>query len=526
MNLTLESYIRASQPLIVYETSEPDLAETHVKAVTSRLTRVRADIPTYDALDAIGGKSIVKWMEENLEKARAASEDYRRKLQKEEVDSGQEPVTVAVIRNVQFFLDMQSKQRHTMTQWLHNNLENMKLYALVLVGVSPGFSLPEELERIAVLHDSDLPPKESLLNHAMSLAREYNPDLERIGKPKISAEQCEEIAEIGIGMTVREFKDALTQSLVTEKAFSPPILMALKRQMIRKSEVLELIYPGPLDSFEYHKGAEVAKRFILNTFGPAAKGVLLVGVPGAGKTYLSRAIAGELGVPLVIFDLQSIFDKYVGDSEKKIKRALKAIDRFGRCVVQIDEIEKALRSVGGGGSRGGGGGVADNTMAILLKWLQDRPQTGAYIIATSNDAKSVADKAPEYFRPGRWDATFFMDIPTEDEREAIWNVWLKHYGIADSIDDLDARPDDSDWAGAEIETCCRLASLAGDTPLGMSAYICPTMRTAAERIMDLRTWAKTRTVNASMEVARIDGANLGRAILDDPEPPAGSEVTL
>ncbi|MBU2578276.1 ATP-binding protein [Patescibacteria group bacterium] len=519
MQLNLESYIRASQPLVIYETYEPDLAEQHVKTVASRLQRARAEVETYDSLDAVmKALPIVKWLDKQLTSARSACEKAD--------NADNRPVTVAVIRNVQFFLSETAQQRIPMVQWLHNNLEKMKASALVLVGVTSGFSLPEELERIAVIHDSDLPPKNALLNHAMELARDFNEDLRRLGKEPISREQCEEISEIGVGMTVREFKDACTQSLVASRTFDPQVLMALKRQMIRKSEILELVYPGPTDNFAHHKGAEVAKQFIMETFSPKARGVIITGIPGSGKTFLARAIAGELGIPLVVFDLQSVFDMYVGNSEKKIKRALKQIDRFGRSIILLDELEKALRGVGGGGGNNGGG-VADNTMAILLKWLQDRPQTGAYIIATTNDAKSVADKAPEYFRPGRWDAIFFMDLPTNDERSAIWDVWLKHYEIADSFDALEDKPDDKDWAGAEIETCCRLSALTGKPPVVMASYICPTMRTAKENILALRKWAETRTVNASMEVVKKTGVAKRLAILDEPvEPPAGSAIEL
>lgn len=506
MELTFESYVRATQPLIIYETPEPDIAEGHVKSVAGSIGRVRTEVKAYDTLLDI---DVVSWLNGQLEHTRTENDKELRTGSK-----AQNRVTVIVIRNIQFFLDDHCPERQLLIQWLHNNLNAMKDEALVLVGIAPDLVLPEELERVAVVFDARLPTKEALVNHASLLARKYNPQLQGIdGAEQITSETIDDVSSIGVGMTIREFKDALTQSLVVSKTFDPGVIMELKKQLVKKSEILELYYPKDTDSFDHLFGMDTLKKFTGNTFGPRAKGVIIVGVPGCGKTQFAKGLAQTVGVPLVVIDLSSVYDSLVGNSEKRMKGALKKVDRFGRCVLLIDEVEKALGGVAGNSTSD----VSSNTMSIFLKWLSERGDNGAYIVATCNDVQTVLDNAPEYFRAGRWDAVFFVDTPTESEKRGIWDIWLQHYEIAESYKDVKL-PDSTAWTGAEIETCCRLAALAEQTVEETAPFVPVTAKTAEKKIATLRAWAEGRTVNASAEALRksvADGRGGAAVLLDD-----------
>lgn len=142
----------------------------------------------------------------------------------------------------------------------------------------------------------------------------------------------------------------------------------------------------------------------------APKGVLLVGVPGCGKSLVARALAGSWGMALAALDTGRMHGSYVGESEKRIQRALDAAEVMAPVVLWIDEIEKAF---GGGGDSDSG--ASSRVMSVLLRWLQERPD-GVFIVATSND---VTKLPPEMTRRGRFDEVFFVDLPNTKERLSI-----------------------------------------------------------------------------------------------------------
>lgn len=153
------------------------------------------------------------------------------------------------------------------------------------------------------------------------------------------------------------------------------------------------------------------------------------------------------------------------------------------------EIEKALPSKGESGLADGGTDKRSSTQ--LLKFLSDNRPEGVYVVATCNNISSLP---PEWVRPGRWDsAPFFIDLPNDSEKQAI----LDHYKV---VYEVDGDPDMDGWAGAEIESACRIAKMMGVTIKEASKYIKPVSKTMSEDIDSLRKWAKTRTIPSSTEV--------------------------
>ena len=150
------------------------------------------------------------------------------------------------------------------------------------------------------------------------------------------------------------------------------------------------------------------------------------------------------------------------------------------CVAFIDEIEKALAGVGGSGDSG----VATRLFGSILTWLSDH-ESDVFTIATSND---ISKLPPEFTRALRWDALYFLDLPTAAEKDLIWNQYRRLYAIPES----QARPDDTAYTGAEVRSCCRLAALL-DVPLTQAAHhVVPVAVTAAEQVERLRSWASGR----------------------------------
>jgi hypothetical protein len=228
------------------------------------------------------------------------------------------------------------------------------------------------------------------------------------------------------------------------------------------------------------------------------KGVLLLGVPGCGKSLCAKAVAREWGLPLLKLDPANLYDKYVGDSEKNFKRAMQTAERLAPIVLWIDELEKAFA----GGSGEEDGGVSRRVFGAFLSWLQER-RGDVFVVATSND---VAKLPPEFIRKGRFDEVFFVDLPRPESRCAIFTIHLRKRKQDPSRFDLAALAAATEgFSGAEMEQAivgalysafARNAPLSTQMLLDEIAATRPLSRTMRERLDDLRRWAADRTVGA------------------------------
>ena len=155
------------------------------------------------------------------------------------------------------------------------------------------------------------------------------------------------------------------------------------------------------------------------------------------------------------------------------------------CVLFVDEVERALAGAGGGAQDSG---VSARLLGTLLTWLADRP-AGVFVVCTANDASRLP---PELIRSGRFDATFFLDLPGPEQRAGIWRTYRGRYGA----DPGDASPPCDGWTGAEIESCCRLAALLGVSLAEAAAYVVPVSESGRESLDELRRWASGRCLDA------------------------------
>jgi len=281
-------------------------------------------------------------------------------------------------------------------------------------------------------------------------------------------------------------------------------VLAAKRRLLHESTVLEYVEtPVDLSSIGglTHLKAWLADRDAATTdraaaFGlDAPRGVLLLGVQGAGKSLSAKAIATAWGQPLLRLDPGRLYDRFVGASEQRLRLALSQAERMAPVVVWIDEIEKGFASAA---THSTDGGLSQRMFGTLLTWMQDR-EAPVFLVATANNIDALP---PELLRKGRFDEIFFVDLPTPPVRRKIFSIHLRRRNRNPASFDLDRLAETSaGYSGAEIETAILDAlhsAFAGDAELTTEAVerslrkSPPLAVTRAEDVDRLRRWAAER----------------------------------
>jgi SpoVK/Ycf46/Vps4 family AAA+-type ATPase len=307
---------------------------------------------------------------------------------------------------------------------------------------------------------------------------------ESSGKPMLDDAGVERIIESGKGLTSWEYENALALSLIVKKKFDAEIVLEQKKQLVRKNA--SLILEDSDETLENLGGMENLKEFCLKVANsPISKGVLLLGVPGTGKSHFSKGLGKALGIPTAALDFGRMFGSLVGESEERIRVALDVVDSFSPCVLRIDEIEKGLSGIQSSGQTDGGTG--SRVFGTFLNWLNDH-KSRVFVVATCNDIQKMP---PEFLRAERWDAIFFVDLPTGKEREIIFNLYREGYRVKGNAPNMEG------WSGAEIKSLCRISAMMGTKIEDARQYIMPLSQSMAEKIEELRNWARTRTIPAS-----------------------------
>ncbi len=378
-----------------------------------------------------------------------------------------------------------------------------------LVFSAPRLELPAELEKLVVRIRLELPNAEELRRLAervvAELSRQHRITME------LSGEDFGRLVETLKGFTLFEAERALTKVVLEDLALTLRDLdriVEIKRGLLEKAGVLEyvpveegLAQVGGL----HHLKEWLAKRRRAFTaeaarFGvPPPKGILLLGVQGCGKTMAARAVAREWGLPLLRMEPGRLYDKYIGESEKRLEHALAMAERMAPCVLMVDEIEKSFAAVG---SVEGDAGLSRRIFGRLLGWLQERTAP-VFVVATCNQIDQLP---PELTRKGRFDELFFLDLPTGEERRDIFAIHLRKRKRDPAGFDLDALADASEgFSGAEIEAAVVSAlysAFSEGRELGTELILeelratRPLSVTRREAVEALRAWARQRTVPA------------------------------
>jgi hypothetical protein len=315
--------------------------------------------------------------------------------------------------------------------------------------------LPNEIEALAVRYRLHLPDHEELgavvRNVLGSLGKKAG------GGKGLSPGEHDELVRAMRGLTLNQARQAISHAVLEDSALTPRALQGVldrKAQMIKEGGLLEYY---PLADNRYELGGFANLKSWLQRahlgFSPEAKalnltpprGILIVGVPGCGKSLACKVIARDWRLPLLKLDAGRLFDKFVGESEKNFRKAVAMAESMAPAVFWIDEIEKGLVTSGGGDADAG---LGRRLFGAFLTWLQEKKQE-VFVAATANDLSILP---PELLRKGRFDEIFFVDLPNEQEREAIFRIQLnlrkQHPGAFD-LSQVVAACDG--FSGAEIE---------------------------------------------------------------------------
>ncbi|WP_425613531.1 AAA family ATPase [Anatilimnocola sp. NA78] len=384
---------------------------------------------------------------------------------------------ILVLKNFHRFL-----QSAEIVQALARQVTAGKQLRTFVVILSPVVQIPIELDKLFVVVEHSLPDREQLAEIARGVATEEG--------ELPSALELERVIDAAAGLTRYEAENAFSLSLVRHAQITPETLWGLKSQMMKKSGLVSL-HQSEQD-FTSLGGLTALKSFCKRAMLQPARnnphkrprGILLLGVPGTGKSQFAKCLGKETGRPTLVLDVGALMGGLVGQTESNIRQALKIADAMAPCVLFLDECDKSLSGVNGAGDSG----VSTRLFGTLLSYLSDK-ETDVFVVASAN---RIDHLPPELTRAERFDGVFFLDLPGKDDRQAIWQLYLQQY-------ELDARqklPDDTNWTGAEVRACCRLAALL-DLPLVQAAQnVVPIAVTAAESVDKLRTWASGRCLSA------------------------------
>jgi SpoVK/Ycf46/Vps4 family AAA+-type ATPase len=368
--------------------------------------------------------------------------------------------------------------------------------------------LPDEIEQSAVRYQLRLPDRSELEQVVKSILLSVNKT--RKIDVTLSAEQQDRILQALRGMTLNQARQAVSRVVLEDGRLTADDLQGIldqKARLIREGGLLEY-YPVADNRFQLGGFAGLkawldrarvgfsAEAKALNLAPP--RGILLVGVPGCGKSLAAKVIAREWSLPLLKLDAGRLFDKFIGESEKNFRKAIDMAESMAPVVFWIDEIEKAI--VSGGGSEADGG-LSRRLLGAFLTWLQEKKEE-VFVVATANELSSLP---PELLRKGRFDEIFFVDLPDEQERRDIWAVHLTLRKQDPSTFDLAKIVCTSNgFSGAEIEQAVvaslyralhQKLSLTTDLLVAELCRTVPLSVTRREEIEALRHMAQGRFVN-------------------------------
>jgi ATPase family associated with various cellular activities (AAA)/AAA+ lid domain len=332
-----------------------------------------------------------------------------------------------------------------------------------IVLVSATLNLPAEVEAQVVRYELRLPGREEYRAAIETVVESLR--LNGSAQVAIAAADYDAFAAALSGLTLNQARQAVAQVAIDDGRLTAEDLgrvVDIKARAIRDDGPLEY-FPALENTFQLGGFANL-RRWLQRAhvaFGaeaaalnlPAHKGVMLVGVQGCGKSLAAKVIAREWQLPLLKLDAGRLYDKYVGESEKHLRRALASAESMAPVVLWIDEIEKGMAPSGGADADGG---LSRRLFGSFLTWLQEK-RADVFVVATANDLSALP---PELLRKGRFDEIFFVDLPDASEREAILRIHLalrkqdpEHLDLARIVAAADG------FSGAELEQVVIVAVL-------------------------------------------------------------------
>ncbi|HAZ45884.1 MAG TPA: AAA family ATPase, partial [Cyanobacteria bacterium UBA11371] len=493
----LNVLVQAQYPLIYLVTSEEERAEQAIATIakiSKPQRRVFVWTVTHGLVDYEQPRNITQ---HNTVSPEAAIEW---------VMNRQRDPSIFIFKDLHPFIDSPAT-----TRWLRDAIASFKGSQKTIILMSPVQQVPIELEKEVVVLDFPLPDMGEL-NQVLTQHLDQNR-----GR-RLTTEAREKLLRAALGLTRDESEKVYRKAQVTTGRLTEAevdIVLSEKKQLIRRNGILEYIEED--ETIDSVGGLEELKKWLKqrsNAFTerareyglPQPKGMLILGVPGCGKSLIAKTTSRLWGLPILRLDMGRVYDgSMVGRSEANLRNALKTAESISPTILFIDELDKAF--AGSTGSSDSDGGTSSRIFGSFLTWMQEKTSP-VFVMATANRVERLPG---EFLRKGRFDEIFFVDLPTPEERQEIFKIHLTKRRREIERFDLDQLAKVSDgFSGAEIEQALIAAmyeAFAQDrefTQLDIIAAIkstLPLSRTMTEQVTALRDWARQRARPAASSVA-------------------------
>lgn len=399
--------------------------------------------------------------------------------------------TILVLRDFHRFLEDVAIARK-----LRNLARLLKSQPKNIVLLATQIAIPEDLSEALTVLEFPLPSKADIQTEVERLSG-------ATGKP-LSGRTLAELVRSCQGLSMERIRRVLARAIATHgelKSEDMELILEEKRQTIRQTQILEFYAPqenisdiGGLDNLKdwllLRGGAfsEQARQYGL----PHPRGLLLVGIQGTGKSLTAKAISHHWHLPLLRLDVGRLFAGLVGESESRTRQMIQLAEALAPCILWIDEIDKAFAGLDGKGDSG----TTSRVFGTFITWLAEKTSP-VFVVATANNIQALP---PEMLRKGRFDEIFFVGLPTQEERQAIFEVHLArlrpHKLGSYELERL--AYETPDFSGAEIEQVLVEAMHAGfsqnrdfttDDILEAASQMVPLARTAQDQVQFLQQWA-------------------------------------
>ncbi len=425
---TLDEHLRAGYQIMYVPTSEEARVETEISRVAKNL---KSDVITWDCFEGFSCEHLKK-------EAKYKNPVFALEALVDETifpvgKAGEGGNHVFVFRDLDDYMTDSQIRRRLRSLAEGNRLVNRK-YKRPLIILSPSMNIHTKLRASITIIDFAL-PGETKLKRQIEFVRQ-SIESKDPSRAVVSDELRELLATNLLGLTSNEAENCLSRCIVRHSGFKPEMLKTIKDEkaaIVKKSEVLTYIpedttrtradiggYDLFMDWMEMRKLAYTPSARAENIDYP--KGVVLMGVPGSGKSVVAKAACLIMGLPGYILDIGSLFGSMVGESEQRTRDALRQVDAQKGCVLVIDEADKAL---GNAHNSSGDSGVTKRVFGTILSWLADN-NSRTFVIVTLNRTEGLP---PEFLRAGRFDAMFYTDLPTELERRQILEIHMRRRGV-------------------------------------------------------------------------------------------------
>ncbi|HTL89085.1 MAG TPA: AAA family ATPase [Leptolyngbya sp.] len=495
MQEELNILLQAQYPLIYLVTSEEERAEQalSILAQTKPPKRLYLWTVTHGIVEYGQPRSVTQ---HNTVSPEAAIEWVMRQ---------REP-GIFVFKDLHPFIDSPA-----VTRWLRDAIASFKGTQKAIVLMSPVQSIPIELEKEVVLVDFPMPTMTEL-NQVLTT------QLDQVRTRRITTETREKLLKAALGLTRDEAEKVYRKAQVTAGRLTEEevnIVLSEKKQLIRRNGILEYIEED--ETIDSVGGLEELKHWLKqrsNAFTerareyglPQPKGMLILGVPGCGKSLIAKTTSRLWGLPLLRLDMGRVYDgSMVGRSEANLRNALKTAESISPAILFIDEMDKAF--AGTTGSADSDGGTSSRIFGSFLTWMQEKTSP-VFVMATANRVERLPG---EFLRKGRFDEIFFVDLPTAEERKEIFRIHLTKRRREIDRFDLDQLANVCDgFSGAEVEQALVAAmyeAFAQDREftqldiIAASRATMPLSKTMTEQVTALRDWARQRARPAASSVA-------------------------